>query len=249
MHLWLIYDMNLSMKQGLSIIMPVFKEQDSILYQIDHLLNLKIPLPFEIIISDGDPDTTTINHIQKQTNYAPEIILVASEKGRGLQMNTGALRASNELLFFLHADTRIDRQHIDQMIQAFQDHGNPFFCGTFDLKIHSGRAIYRIIEKAASIRSRITRLPYGDQGIFMSKELFSETKGFPEIPIMEDVGMMSQIKRKGVRPVILNHKIMTSPRRWEKEGIIFTTLRNWVLILMYTVGASPHYLARFYKSD
>ncbi len=237
------------MEKGLSIIIPVLKEEKTILFQIEHLLNLSIPYPFEIIICDGDPKGSTIRRVQKQYNDIGELRLVTSKKGRGAQLNTGAGKASKDLLFFLHADTRIDRQHIFKMFQAFENHGRTYFCGAFDLKIHSPRTIFRIIEKTASFRSRLTRIPYGDQGIFMSRKLFSKINGFPDIPIMEDVGIMSKIKRTGIRPVILPHGIKTSPRRWEKEGILFTTLRNWILVLLYIFGASPDFLVKFYKSD
>ncbi len=125
--------------------------------------------------------------------------------------------------------------------------GNRYVGGAFDLEIDSENPLLRLIEKAASIRSRITRIPYGDQAIFIRRAFFQDLDGFKEIPIMEDVEIMRRIK-KTKRPIyITRQRVLTSPRRWEKEGIVYTTLRNWSLMILYLMGMKPEKLARFYK--
>jgi rSAM/selenodomain-associated transferase 2 len=231
----------------LSIIIPVFRESALISNTIHSLLDLSIPIPFEILISDGELTHSTLIHLQgdKKLNNKP-VRLIRAEKGRGPQMNIAARKARGDLLFFLHADTRLDQKGIDLMIKTWQNHGHPFFCGAFDLCINSDKKIFRVIEKTASLRSRLLKIPYGDQGIFMSKKLFENVKGFPDTPIMEDVGIMSRIKKMGVTPIFLAHPIVTSARRWKNQGILYTTLRNWVLISLYILGVSPKVLAKYY---
>ncbi|MGD0283471.1 MAG: glycosyl transferase family 2, partial [Dissulfurispiraceae bacterium] len=91
------------------------------------------------------------------------------------------------------------------------------------------------------------RIPYGDQAIFIWKEYFHAAGGFREIPIMEDVELMRRIKKTGDKIYIIPEKVKTSPRRWEKEGIVYCTLRNWTLITLYFAGMPPEKLVKFYK--
>ena len=119
--------------------------------------------------------------------------------------------------------------------------------GAFDLAIDSDKPAFRLIEKAASLRSRMTRIPYGDQVIFIRKGEFRELGGFRDIPIMEDVDIMRRIKKRKGRICIIGKAVRTSPRRWEKEGIVYTTLRNWLLITLYLFGVRPEKLVRFYR--
>jgi GT2 family glycosyltransferase len=99
----------------------------------------------------------------------------------------------------------------------------------------------------ANWRSRLSRVPYGDQAIFIRATYFEAIGGFREIPIMEDVDLMRRIKRKGGKIVILREPVLTSARRWEQEGLIYGTLRNWLLILLYLCGVAPQRLAPFYR--
>ncbi|MCP3942354.1 MAG: glycosyltransferase family 2 protein [Desulfobacteraceae bacterium] len=236
------------MKIKLSIIIPVYRESAIISTTIQSLLNLKIPLPFEIIVSDGEPSHSTLTHLEadKSLSHLPLIKPIPSPKGRGIQLNKGAKAAVGELFFFLHADTRIDQRGVELMIKTWQNHIDPLFCGAFDLHINSGKKVFRIIEKVASARSRLTKIAYGDQGIFMSRQLFDKINGFPDIPIMEDVGIMSKLKKHAIKPIFLPHSISTSARRWKDQGILFTTFRNWVLICLYILGIPPKVLVKYY---
>jgi hypothetical protein len=119
--------------------------------------------------------------------------------------------------------------------------------GAFDLAVDSERPAFRLIEKAASIRSRLTRIPYGDQSVFMRKRDFQDLGGFRDIPIMEDVEIMQRIKKRKGKICILRKAVRTSPRRWEKEGIVYTTLRNWLILFLYLFGVRPEKLIRFYR--
>ncbi len=162
-----------------------------------------------------------------------------------IQMNKGAELASGSILLFLHADTLLPGGGIDAVFSVLQ---NPHRVGgAFDLGIRSSRWGYRIIETVATTRSRITRLPYGDQAIFLRKDFFHMIGGYSPIPIMEDVDIMQRIKKRGDAIEIINKRVQTNPRRWEKDGLVFGTLRNWILMILYLMGVSPHKLGRWYK--
>jgi rSAM/selenodomain-associated transferase 2 len=227
-------------RMRISVIVPVMKEAEEINRFIWHLGSLRKGNDVEIIIADGDPHGSTLNAIKEGT-----VIGVLSQKGRGRQMNAGAVAATGEILLFLHADTFLPSAAFERVVDVMQT--GRYSGGAFNLGIDSGRTALRIVERAASIRSRITRIPYGDQAIFIRRDIFQDMGGFMDIPIMEDVDLMHRLKRAGHRIVIISNKVRTSPRRWEKEGIIYCTLRNWTLVMLYMLGVNPEKLARFYR--
>ena len=207
---------------------------------IEHLHNLEENDELEIIVVDGDPEGKTLRAITHD-----DVRKRISPMGRGKQMNEGAAIASGSILLFLHADTALPPDALKLIAAAMQK--TTYVAGAFDLGIKSERSVFRVIEFAASLRSRITRIPFGDQAVFTRKEYFDAIGGFKEIPIMEDVEIMQRIKKRGDKIVILPQKTFTSSRRWEAEGILYSTLRNWVLQILYFFGISPRKLSRFYK--
>ena len=165
--------------------------------------------------------------------------------GRGRQLNRAAGVASGDGLIFLHADTKLPSDALVSIGNAFCD---PTLAGgAFDLAIDSPRRFFRLIERVASIRTRLTRIPYGDQAIFLRRDWFRSLGGFREIPIMEDVDLMRRLKRSGGRIVILPEPVLTSARRWEQEGILYATLRNWTLVTLFLLGVDARLLARKYR--
>jgi len=225
----------------LSIIIPVFNESQIINATIHYLSKLAFSDRLEIIVVDGNPSGNTINAIASSG-----IIKIIGRKGRGSQMNTGVAAASGDVLLFLHADTLLSHDALDQIIIAFQQHD--IVGGAFDLEIKSKKRIFRLIEQAASIRSRLTGIPYGDQAIFLKKSFFDQIGGFKDIPIMEDVELMQRVKKAGKKIKFIPRKVRTAARRWEKEGIVYCTLRNWTLIVLYLLGVSPEKLTKFYEN-
>ncbi|MFH1103198.1 MAG: TIGR04283 family arsenosugar biosynthesis glycosyltransferase [Pseudomonadota bacterium] len=225
----------------LSIIIPVYNESDIINDTLQQLLSRHFYFPFEIIVVDGDPKGTTIASISFL-----HIIKIIGKKGRGSQMNAGARLAKGDVLLFLHADTLLDSGAFEK-IMSVMNHPQ-VSAGAFQLGIRSGKTAYRIIEKAVTFRTRFSKIPYGDQGIFVRKKTFFQMGGFKDISIMEDVDLMRRLKRSKRKIVLLSEKAYTSSRRWEKEGILYCTLRNWALISLYLLGLPPSRLARFYRS-
>jgi len=193
----------------------------------------------EIIVVDGDPEKSTLQSIKD-----PDIIKIVSPAGRGVQMNHGARAATADLLLFLHADTVLPENALKAILGISRDKG--VAAGAFDLAIGDAHPAFRIIEKVATLRSRITRIPFGDQAVFFKSECFWTLGGYKPIALMEDVDIMRRLKKKGYKIRFIADSVITSARRWKKEGLVYTTLRNWMLQLLFYFGVSPEKLKMYY---
>lgn len=224
---------------SISVIIPVLNEGEQINEILNSLHDAAAGLQFEVIVADGDPSGGTIRKIADS-----RVITLIAEKGRASQMNAGALRASGDILLFLHADTFLPSAAFPKIVNALRD--GRVVGGAFDLGIGDESLIFKIIGRAASWKHRLTRVPYGDQAIFMRKRYFTDLGGYPEIPLMEDVELMKRVKRKGGCIAILPDAVTTSPRKWESEGVVYAVLRNWMLQTLYLAGMPAHRLVKFY---
>jgi rSAM/selenodomain-associated transferase 2 len=220
-----------------SVIIPTLNEEGVIGETLEHLSRSREP-EIEIIVSDGG---STDGTLEIAGRYAR---MVSSRPGRGIQMNGGAALATGDILLFLHADTILPKDWGERVISAMSD--GRVVGGAFSLSVDSERLPHRAIAAAATLRSRIAGLAYGDQGIFVRREVFEEMGGFRDIPIMEDIDFIKRLKKSG-RMVLLKDSVKTSARRWEKEGVVYTTLRNWLLISLYHIGVAPERLYKLYK--
>ncbi len=225
-----------------SIIVPVLHEGERINDLIKYLNRPDSDGNVEIVIVDGTQEKDTLRAIQSNS-----VIKISSEQGRAKQMNAGASIARGEILIFLHVDTELPI-HALRKIGSFIEQ-TEYVGGAFDLGIKSDKPIFKVIGTISSVRSRLNRIPFGDQAIFMRREYFNKIGGYKEIPLMEDVELLRRIKKSGDRIRIFHDRVATSPRRWEKEGVIYCTLRNWTLQVLYLLGVSPEKLRKFYKSD
>jgi rSAM/selenodomain-associated transferase 2 len=225
---------------AISVIIPVLNEAEGISGLISHLRDLEGGKDIEIIVVDGDPAGRTIKAI-----HDAGVVTTIGEQGRAVQMNRGAVLAEGDILLFLHADTFLPRNAFTRIQEAFQE--AEYVAGSFDLGIRSARKIFRITERYVALRTRIFRIPFGDQAIFIKREYFERIGGYRDLPIMEDVELMRRIRGRGDVICIISDKALTSARRWERDGVLFTTLRNWVLQTLYCCGVSPKHLARFYR--
>jgi len=221
--------------EKISIVIPTFNEED---YLSDTLNSLKCRNNFEVIVVDGG-----------STDKTPEIAeregcrLIFSDPGRSLQANAGASMASGSILFFLHADTRLPFGFDCAIRAALSRPG--VVGGAFQLRIDGVGFLLRMIERAVTIRSRLLRMPYGDQGLFVHKNIFRELCGFAPLPIMEDFEFVRRLRDRG-QIQILPLSLTTSDRRWRKLGPFSTTLINQKVILGYHLGISPDRLALWY---
>jgi len=223
----------------ISIILPVLHEAETINTVIAHLRALRHNSLMEIIVVDGDPAGGTLQAIRDNG-----IVRTLSEPGRARQMNHGASLAKGEILLFLHADTLLPAQALTRIAAALAD--TRFVAGAFDLGFDTSRSIFRITEKYVALRTRLTRIPFGDQAIFIRRAYFEKIGGYAEIPLMEDVELMRRIRKRDDRICIIPEKVLTSPRRYERDGILYCTFRNWALQVCYKAGVSPEKLVKWY---
>ena len=171
--------------------------------------------------------------------------VLVTEASRARQMNAGARAAGGEVFLFFHADSRLDDHAFRDLIEALED--PTVVGGAFRLTIDSSRPSLRVVAAAANWRTRLTGIPYGDQGIFVRRSVFERLGGFPELPIMEDLEFARRLKRTGTI-ALLSRPILTSSRRWDKEGVGYTTVRNQLLVLLFFLGVSATRLARWYRA-
>jgi rSAM/selenodomain-associated transferase 2 len=224
----------------ISVIIPVLNEAEGINGLITHLRDRDAGSSVEIVVVDGDPAGSTIQAVRDAG-----VVAAKSGQGRALQMNRGAALATGDILLFLHADTFLPQNAFTRILDALQD--AEYVAGCFDLGIRSARRIFRITEHYVALRTRMTRIPFGDQALFIRRDYFDRIGGYREIPIMEDVDIMRRIRGRGDIICLIPEKVSTSARRWEREGVVYTTLRNWMLQLLYFLGVPPERLARFYR--
>ena len=222
--------------EKISIIIPVLNEANTINAVLARILGAS---NVEVIVVDGGSQDETVALAQ---SVGVKVIAVTS--GRASQMNVGAAVATGSILLFLHADTHLPPAFDTFVRQVLLDTGT--IAGAFELRIDAELWGIRVIEKMVNWRSRFLSLPYGDQAIFLKASIFKEIGGFPNLPIMEDFELMRYLKRYG-KIAIAPAPVLTSGRRWQKLGVVRTTLINQLIIISYFLGVPPAKLARWYR--
>lgn len=240
--LQLIIMLNLSVREGgkpikISTIMPVLNEA---LHLRRYLGQLLLTESEELIVVDGGSTDNTMSIAREFTDK-----VFQTETGRASVMNYGAGKATGDILLFVHADCALSVTAFSAIRHAMGD--EKVAAGAFYLSIDHGGFSFRLIESVANLRSRITRLLYGDQGMFVRKDLFQRIGGFTNVPLMEDIEISKRLKKEG-RIVFIRPAIKASPRRWLNEGILYTTVRDWTIAFCYTfLKVPPEKLIRHYR--
>jgi len=208
-----------------SCIIPVYNEEKLIKKTLDSLSKFE---GLEIIVVDGGSSDRSVDIVN---NYS--VISISSPKGRSSQMNAGAGVAKGDILLFLHADNVVFSEALVNIEKEVQQNGVVGGCLT--QKIDKKGFIFRVIEAQGNIRARMSKVFYGDQGIFVRKDVFFRVNGFPEVPIFEDALFTRKLRQEG-KTAVLSDKIIVSPRRWEKRGIIKTMIMYNTLLVMLKIG-------------
>jgi rSAM/selenodomain-associated transferase 2 len=222
-----------------SIIIPVLHEAKLINEQLERVRQLQTDQPFEIIVVDGSSTRDTLQVISDAT-----VGKYACPPGRGRQMNEGAAHANGDILVFLHVDTTIPSNGLLLIDKTLED--DRYAGGAFTLRIQSNNPLLRMMAVATTLRSRLTRAPYGDQVHFVRKSYFDAIGGYKDIPLMEDVELMRRIYKEKGKIIILPTSVVTSDRRWKQEGVIYASLRDTLIIFLYWCGMPAEKLAKFY---
>ncbi|MXY52101.1 MAG: glycosyltransferase [Gammaproteobacteria bacterium] len=170
--------------------------------------------------------------------------LLLSAPGRGQQLRLGAecaIERGHDWLWFLHADSRVSARLV-QALEAIAD--RPAW-GRCDVAFEVRDWRMGIVAKAMNLRSAATHICTGDQGMFVHRRLLEAVGGVPEQPLMEDIELARRLRRVGV-PIRVRTPLVTSARRWQREGLLATVLQMWALRARYWLGESAEALARDY---
>ncbi len=221
---------------SISVIIPVLREQHRINGLIDQVRAQDAMC--EIIVVDGDPAGSTLAMISDLT-----VVRLTAPRGRGSQLSSGAARATGMIILMLHADTRLPDNGLRMISDAVKDGGK---WGAFKLGIDAEGVMFRIIERSVDLRCRLFSLPYGDQALYATRQVLQRAGGIPDIPLMEDVALVRRLKQVGGACRLLPCRVKTSARRWQQDGVLARTFRNWRLLIRYLAGADPSALAKEY---
>ena len=223
----------------ISIIIPVYNESSSISVLLYQLTNFKDKC--EIIFVDGGSSDDTVAQIEAMGFLA----IVSPKKGRANQMNHGAALSGGEILWFLHADSLLPQNPFKQIMEAVES-GHKIGC--FRLKFDTSSPLMKFTAFCSNnIRTVLRNITFGDQGIFIVRELFEKLGGYADMPLMEDFQLSLDVKKAGYRVKLLKGKITTSERRYKKYGRIKTIFLMWHLQRRFRKGDSVEEIAKMYN--
>lgn len=222
----------------ISIIIPALNESEHIESTLAHLEPLR-QQGHEVIVVDGGSQDKTLEMARMRADK-----VIQTTPGRAQQMNVGASQALGDILWFIHADTQVFEHAAQQIRNVMKNEHNHW--GRFDIRLSGKHLLLRLVERLMNLRSCLTGIATGDQGIFVRRTCFEAIGRFKQIPLMEDIEISRRLK-KWSRPCCIHDTIITSSRRWEQNGVLRTILLMWRLRLAYALGVSPEKLAHEYK--
>ncbi len=225
-------------KPRISVVVPALNEAGNIVETL-HALQPMRSRGHEVIVADGGSVDGTRELAQPLADR-----LISSPRGRARQMNAGAEVASGDVLWFLHGDT-VPMTDADLLI--LEALGKTRHWGRFDVRLSGRHWLLRVVEAMMNLRSCVTGIATGDQGIFVTREVFDAVAGFPDIPLMEDIALSKRLKGYD-SPACERSRLITSSRRWERNGVVRTIAVMWRTRLAYFLGADPRRLAESYRS-
>ncbi|MBW1996987.1 MAG: TIGR04283 family arsenosugar biosynthesis glycosyltransferase [Deltaproteobacteria bacterium] len=222
-------------KPYVSVVLPALNEAENVAAAIE---SAQCPDSQVIVVDGGSSDATA----QKASDAGA--LVLRSSRGRALQQNKGGEIAVGSVLLFLHADTRLPRGYVNHVFEVLMDRS--VAAGAFLFRSEINHPFIKFIETMTNLRSRCLRLPYGDQALFLRKETFQSVGGFPDVPIAEDLYLVSRLSKAGKIRLAPAH-ILTSGRQWQKIGIFRNSLINILIAASCAMGISPHTTKRIFR--
>ncbi|KAF1085521.1 PGL/p-HBAD biosynthesis glycosyltransferase [Sporotomaculum syntrophicum] len=221
---------------GISIIIPTYNEAGTIKTTIGHLKNLNCSP--EVIVVDGGSTDSTLSLI------GAGVKILQSPKGRAVQMNAGAQAAAGEILLFLHSDTRLPDDGLQQITTALAN--QKVAGGAFKLRFDQPGLFFYLAALGSNLRAALTGIYFGDQAIFARRRDFLRLGGYPAVELMEDWIFSRKLRLAG-RTVLLKGPVITSARRWLTYGKWHTAWLLHKIKFLYLLGVSPADLKRLYS--
>lgn len=220
----------------ISVIIPTYNEKELINSTIENLINNSNLNDFEIIVSDSSPNDDTFNVIVNS-----KIKYIKSKKGRAVQMNFGVSHAHGDILLFLHVDTLLPSKWDDLIVKSIN---NGYEYGGFLKQFESGSFLLKVNSWYSNVRLRLFSDLLGDNAIFIQKSVFEKLKGYKKIAIMEDIEISKRLKKFKIK--VINSRVITSARRFEKYGILKTLFLMVRLRILYFLRVDPEKIKTYY---
>lgn len=220
---------------GISVIIPTWNEAGRIAQTVSRAREGAM----EVWVVDADSQDGT-PRIAEEAGAR----VIQSVCGRGAQMNAGAMAARGEFLLFLHGDTLLPAGYADAVRAILSVPETA--AGAFDLGIDAEGWRFRVVEWGVRLRTRLASLPYGDQALFVRRDMFVRLGGYVQWPLLEDYDLVRRLRRRG-RIRSAGHAVRTSARRWQRLGVLRTVWLNQRILLGAALGVPVHRLARWYR--
>jgi rSAM/selenodomain-associated transferase 2 len=235
----------MQVKQSISVIIPVFNEDAGLRASLKALA--AAGQWHEVLLVDASDDAAARDLVDELLSHPYDLtcslsVLRDSAKGRAAQMNLGARHACGDVLLFLHADTRLPVGAEDAVRLSLVKGG---VWGWFDVVLDEDVGLLWWVSRFMNMRARLTHIATGDQSIFVERGVFDRIGGYRALALMEDIDFTRRLKHIG-RPEPLALRVVTSARRWRRQGPVRTILRMWWLRLQYWWGVPTEKLARQY---
>ena len=222
----------------IAIVIPCLNEAQLIADTLHSLQSLRVCGHAVIVADGGSSDATCALAVPLAD------AVIDAPRGRARQMNAGAAATAAQAYLFLHADTRLPDGAAAAIIAALA--GGRHAWGRFDIRIAGASRWLPVVSALMNVRSRLTGIATGDQAMFVTREAFAVAGGFPDWPLMEDIGLSRALKKQS-RPAALRLRVTTAGRRWDTQGPLRTIAFMWWLRFLFFLGAKPERLAHQYS--
>ncbi len=224
----------------ISVVIPTLNAAGVLGETLAGLARARAETPLEIIVSDGGSVDDTALLAERDG-----AILIEAPRGRGRQLARGAQAASGDWFLFLHADTRLAPSWSQAAGTFAADPRNRRRAGYFRFHLDDTGWSVRLLEATVLWRCRVLALPYGDQGLLISRGFYEELGGYRAVPLMEDVDLVRRIGRRHLRA--LSARAVTSAEKYRRDGYLVRPLRNLLCLGLYSVGVPPRYIESIYR--